>query len=193
MKHTKVVERQKAFLDAIIEDFTSDFVGLDVSLEKLPTMRDMIVEIKSTRLPHLSLFHSVDPTWKQFKHRGKFTYLCMPNLAKEAQLMMGNLMGYLRFKYGDGVKKYFTQETKIECDADIWDEEKKCVICNTDVNMELEEDQDEIELKEAMQFLEEERKKRQPKVITPQQPDPQLQLKAQKEAEEEIRAMDNDA
>ena len=56
--------------------------------------------------------------------------------------MMGNPMPYLRFKYGDRVIKYFTQEMQVEHKAGIWDDTNKGVVCSNDTNMKEEDNID---------------------------------------------------
>ncbi len=46
--------------------------------------------------------------------------------------MMGNLMPFLQFKYGDDEIRYFSHKTQIECKDDKWDEDLKRVICKTE-------------------------------------------------------------
>ena len=160
-----------------MEDYTSSFVGLDVSYNNLPTMRTMLAKIKSEKFPHLSLFHSIDPSWKKFSSRGDYTFLYMPHLAEEARIMMGNLIPYLRFKHGDGVLDYFLEEDRIDAKDDTWDDENKRVICTTDENMDIEEKEDGIGLDEATKFLEDEKaaiKKDSPSKATRSDPKAQL-------------------
>ena len=70
----------------------TDFVGLEETFDGLPTMCDMIVEIKSIQFTHLSLFHLVETSWRKESNSGEFTFLYMPHLAQEARLMMDNFM-----------------------------------------------------------------------------------------------------
>ena len=47
-------------------------------------------------------------------YRGEFAYTYMPHLAKEAKIMMQNLLTFLWYKYRDDVLLYFTKEVKEE-------------------------------------------------------------------------------
>ena len=62
---TKGYERQKFFLEAVLQDYSSSILYLDYILEGslLPTMRQMIMEIKLTKFPSIPLFHSMDRIW----------------------------------------------------------------------------------------------------------------------------------
>ena len=195
-KLRKAIDRQKCFTDVIMEDYTSDFISLDVSYNNLPTMREIIAEIKSEKFPNLCLFHSIDPAWKMMRSRGDFTFLYMPHLAEEARIMMGNLIPYLRWKHSDLVLDYFLETAKADAKDNKWDPVLKRVICATDTNMDEEEEDDGIGLKEAKLFLTAEKAKRIIDTETQDQmerPDPKAQLEKQKEAQAEVATMTNKA
>ena len=67
------------------------------------------------------MIHSVDETWKKLLWKGDFTYLTMPHIQEEAELMMSNLMPYLQNKHGDDILVYFTEEAKQMAMEDRWD------------------------------------------------------------------------
>ena len=60
----KVYKRQKFFSEAIIQDYTSSFLHVDAVLSglSLPTMRNMLLSIKSKIFPNMSLFYSMNRT-----------------------------------------------------------------------------------------------------------------------------------
>ena len=117
---TRAYERQKFFLEAIMQDYCSSILYLDTIPEgsSLPTLRKMILDIKSTTLPNIPLFHSVDRTCNRMRYRGDFTFLYLPHLAQEAELMMKNLLVYLHYQWGDDILLYFTDTAKEEAQGD---------------------------------------------------------------------------
>ena len=116
-------------------------------------MREMITSINSIQFPHLRMIHSVDETWKKIQWKGDYTYLTMPHIEEEAELMMTNLLPFLRYKYGDGVLKYFTSMAVEESKDDRWDPVQKRVICSVDTNAELDDADDILGFAEAKKFL----------------------------------------
>ena len=90
----KVYERQKVFLEAVVVDYLSSLLFLDYILEgsNLETMREIILSIKSTNFLNFPLFYSVDHTWNRIPYRGEFTFLFMPQLVEEVEIMMHHLI-----------------------------------------------------------------------------------------------------
>ena len=123
----------------------------------LPTLRQMILEIKSFQpgLEHLSLFHSIDAAWspRGSSDRG-FCFLIMPHLRCEGAMMVQNLLPYLRFLHGPEVERYFTNDC-IEANIGIeWDDENKCVKSEIEANMKDDaQDADLIGLDQALSFV----------------------------------------
>ena len=106
--------------------------------------------------------------------------------------MMGNLIPYLRFKYGDGVLDYFLEEDKLDAKDDTWYAVNKRVICASDEHMDLEEQEDGIGLNEATKFLEAEKAARKKNAAsTATRSDPKAQLAKQQEAAAQVNAMVN--
>ena len=70
-KLKKLHERQKLFLEAIMQDCSSIPLWLYTIPEgsTLPTLREIILLIKSFKFPNASLFHSVDMTWNRTWYR----------------------------------------------------------------------------------------------------------------------------
>jgi len=101
----KAYERQKFFSEAVMQDYTSSFLYLNSTLDgfSLPTMHKMLLEIKSTQFPSLSLFYSVNRIWDRMRYRGDYIVLYMPYVASKVEMILNNLIPYLQYKYGDEV------------------------------------------------------------------------------------------
>ena len=56
----------------------------------------------------------------------------MLHLADEAELMMQNLLIFLRHKYGDNILLYFLEEAKEEVSGDKWDSGHNRIVYATD-------------------------------------------------------------
>ena len=78
----------------------------------------------------------------------------MPHLSKEAELIMKNLIPFLKHKYRAEVLHYFTEEVKMDATEDEWDLESKWVTCKTDGYLE-EEFENKIKLDEAIIYIKE--------------------------------------
>ena len=102
-KLKKAYKRQKVFLEAIMQDYSSSLLQLDTILEgsSLPTLREMILAIKLVKIPNISLFHLVDRTWNQIYYHSEFAFLYMLHLADEAKLIIKNLLTYLQYQHRD--------------------------------------------------------------------------------------------
>ena len=197
----KAVKRQRFFESTVKKDYFSDVLHLDVIPRNspLPTMREMITKIRSQQFPHLQLIHSVDETWQKVLYKGDYTYLVMPHLEEEAELMMHNLLPYMRHVYGDDVLPYFTSTVKEIAKDDRWDPIENRVICAIDTNAELEDEDDSLGFTEAKKFLE---SKQSQATTTKSSDEPtrpalrheaQKNLEIQKTAAEKVNAMTNAA
>ena len=84
----------------MLQNFTSYILYLDTVPDRvsLPTLQTMILSIKSTKFPKLFLFHSIDKTWNKIRYQENFTVLCLPHIAKEIELVLNNLIPYLKYK-----------------------------------------------------------------------------------------------
>ena len=198
----KAIERQRFFATEVKRDYFNDIAHLDVipTGSSLPTMQEMIGQIKSIQFPHLKMIHSVDETWKKMTYKGDFTYLVMPHIEEEAELMMSNLLPFMRYKYGDDVLEYFTASAKELSMDDKWDPVTQRVICMVDINAEMEEEDDELGFKEAMQFIKERNEETDKlsiaateKVTRPELNSAQTNLQVQMEAAAKFNAMTNAA
>ena len=78
----------------------------------------------------------------------------MPYLADEAELMIHNLILYLRYKHDNKVLLYFTKEAKQEVKEDGWNETSNRVIFVMDAFLE-EEIEDNIGLLDIQSFIKE--------------------------------------
>ena len=152
----KAYERQKVFQEVVRKGYCSDMLHLDEipTGSKAPTMRKMIMDIKSINYPDKALFLDVSETWKKHKFRGDYTFLFFQHVETEATLMMNNLIPYLHNTYGDDVFKYFTDQAKDYAKDDKWDNDKNRIISPTDANIENEDDEDLLGLNEAMAYKE---------------------------------------
>ena len=113
----------------------------------------MILDIKSLAFLHIPLFYLVDRTWNKMHYRGEFTFLFMLQLAQEAEIMMNNLIPYLKHQNGEKVLRYVIEEAKQEAEKDGWNKENKRVICATDEFLE-KELEDNIGLIDTQSYLE---------------------------------------
>ena len=156
-KIRKAIDRQRFFAAEVKRDHFSDILHLDVipTGSTLPTMREMIGKIRSIQFPHLKMIHSVDETWKKMSYKGDFTYLVMPHIEEEAELMMSNLLPFMRYEYGEDILDYFTSSAKELCMDDKWDPVTKRVICTVDINAEMDDEEDDLGFEEAMKFIKE--------------------------------------
>ena len=143
------INRQKSFLDIIQSDYNNDILSLDTVKGDLPSLRVLISQLKSTKYPSLPLFINVD---KQFWNTSGYNFQYMPHMEEEATLMMHNLIPVLKFTHGDTIEDYFYPESVEAAKNDRWDDEKKRVVCDTDINMEEAEEADDIGLSIALEF-----------------------------------------
>ena len=198
----KAIERQRFFVSEVKRDYFSDILHLDVipNGSTLPTMREMIGQIKSIKFPHLKMIHSVDETWQKLAYKGDFTYLVMPHIEEEAELMMSNLLPFMRFKYGDEVLEYFTSTAKEISMEDKWDPVANRVICSVDTIAEMDDEDDELGFDEAIKFIKERNDataklaiEADAKVTRPALNQDKSELQLQQEAAAQVNAMTNAA
>ena len=86
-------------------------------------------------------------------YRGEFTFLFMLQLAQEAEIMMNNLIPYLKHQNGEKILRYVIEEAKQEAEKDGQNKENKRVICATDEFLE-KELEDNIGLIDTQSYLE---------------------------------------
>ena len=135
---TKDYEREKFFLLAIIQEYTSSILFLDTipNRSSLLSLYEMILDIKSVKFLSILLFYSINRTWNKIRYYREFTYLFLPYLVDKAELIIHNLLLYLRHKYGDKVLLYFVEEAKAEAKEDRWDKTTNRVVCIMDAFLE---------------------------------------------------------
>jgi len=78
----------------------------------------------------------MDRTWNRMRYYGDFTFLYIPYLAVEVEMMMKNLILFLKHEYRDEVLHYFTEEAKCNATEDEWNSKTKRVTCETDSYLE---------------------------------------------------------
>ena len=119
----------------------------------------------------------------------------MPHIEEEADLMMSNLLPYLRHFYGEEVLQYFTAAAKEVSMEDKWDPVNKRVICTVDTNAEIDDEEDVLGFEEARKFLEKKKSAKSNSIFNPVRPGmestPQSNLELQQAAAEKINALTN--
>lgn len=84
--------RQSEFLNMIQTRSSLDIVQIDHAAEDEPTLRQMIMNIKSKDNNKIPLFHSVDLDWRQ----EGYTFQYAPNLKEEAECTIFTLLPLLK-------------------------------------------------------------------------------------------------
>lgn len=112
-KIDKLRDRQKLFTRDILTSTTFDIIQLDYARQRNnPTLRQMIMSIKSKSHPNTPLFHSVDLDWKGEGYAFQFS----PDMGEEAACITYTLLPYLEHFYPDAdVKTYFDESTISRC------------------------------------------------------------------------------
>jgi len=87
------------------------------------------------------------------RYRSEFTCLFLPYLTDEEELIIHNLISYLKYKHRNQILLYFTEEAKAEAKKDGLDKMTNRVICVMDAFLE-EEIEDDIGLLDAQLFIE---------------------------------------
>ena len=79
----------------------------------------------------------------------------MPQLAEEAQMMLRNLIPFLRYKYSDKIDIFFKADALQSAEGATWDPELKRVVCQADSNLDklCDIEDDGLGLQEAMDFI----------------------------------------
>ena len=119
-KIDKIRDRQKAFLKSICRSNTEDLTCIDLAYGDDPTIRQMIMQIKSKKYPGVPLFHAVDLDWRALGFVFQYTRI----MSEEAEVMMNNLLPYLEGNYPDVmVSQSFSAECLDRCVHMEYDEE----------------------------------------------------------------------
>ena len=74
-----------------------DYVVTTDDGKKLPTLRQMIMSIKSRKHEGYTLFHSIGKSWR---NSNEFLLQSIPRVAEEASLMAENLITFLKHEHG---------------------------------------------------------------------------------------------
>ena len=107
--------RQKRFNSVILTEETDDIEQLDYCTDETePTLREMIMEIKSEKYRDTPIFFSVDADWRGRGHVFSFS----PKMEEEAIIMSRTLLPYLKHQYPEQpVEEYFTDEAISRCEG----------------------------------------------------------------------------
>ena len=105
--------RQKKFNAVIMTEETDKIEELDYCTnEEEPTLREMIMEIRSEKYKDTPIFFSVDADWRGRGHVFSFSL----KMEEEATIMIRTLLPFLKFQYPDDpVEEYFTEEAIRRC------------------------------------------------------------------------------
>ena len=126
-------DRQRGFLDTMLTKNCETIVDLDVTVkdgdERLPSLRQLIMGIHSRNYPHMSLFHSIGKSWRNDNH---FCFYFVPKVKEEAELMVDNLIPYLKHAHGPAVLKYFNSSAVNDNQDAIYDPDTGHVSTITD-------------------------------------------------------------
>ena len=186
-KILEMKKRQATFLDVIQRAYSNDIHLLDKVHEyedkatktkkQLPSLRTMILDMRSYQqgMEHLPLFHSVDKAWAPAgKGDRGHCFLIMPHLQREAEMMMNNLLPYLKFKYNtNAVEKYFTKFCIDNSVGLEWDDGKKCIKSEIEENLRDDTEDDAfIGLSLASKFVKENNITDDSKNSTAERPEP---------------------
>jgi hypothetical protein len=130
------VERQRSrqanFVANLMAATTWEISSLDFHDTELDdrSLRDLMMDIPSTDYPHLTLFHSIDPSFKGDGHVVSF----LPQMEDEAGAMITGLLTYLLFngENNDRIKKFFTVSAVGRSATSHCDIARQCVISEYD-------------------------------------------------------------
>lgn len=125
-KIDKLRERQKLFTRDIITSTTFDIVQLDYARQNgNPTLRQMIMHIKSKKRPQTPLFHSVDLDWKGEGYAFQYS----PDMGDEAACIIYTLLPFLTHFFPKcDVDTYFSDDATTRCSTMKYDAEREEVI-----------------------------------------------------------------
>jgi len=105
-KMQQVAARQASFCAHMKGATTWEILSLDNEDSQAgQTLREVIMSLKSKKIPNLPVFHCISPGWK---NDGSIRFYFIPQLADEAQTTIAGLLPILRYFYGDWVQKSFT-------------------------------------------------------------------------------------
>jgi hypothetical protein len=133
-KYGTVVARQSAFLSRLAQGTSFEFVSnlcLDCPHPNLGTsLRQVLMEIKSTVYSEFPVFHSIDCTWRSDSN---ITFTFLPENESDARMYIAGLVPYLRDTQDSWFLKVFTEEARATHQNSVWDLIAKQVSSTTDV------------------------------------------------------------
>ena len=133
-KTKHLLGRHERFQEGIVVRRSRDILSLDiVDIEHEKSLRTIIMDMKSTTKPTMSVFHSIDPAFNQ-EDTHVFTFL--PEFSIQADQILSQLVPYVIFLEGDYVTKFFSAEALSKSEGCSWDEEKGCAISALDQELE---------------------------------------------------------
>ena len=139
VKH--LINRQTTFTAQIGGATNWEIQGIDrTDPSSGKSLRDAMMSIQSKVLPHLPVFYSIFPTFKQSSYKFQF----LPQLASEAQTTIAGLLPLLRHFHGAWVEKYFTPSAIARAQDCYWDPLTEQVVSPNDaiIGATLEADPD---------------------------------------------------
>ena len=116
-------QRQQKFTTSVQRTQTWNITQLDYAdpTTNDPTLRQMIMDIKSRHFPEIPLFHCIDLNWQG----DGYTIQFCPNMKEEAEVMVNTLLPYLQYKYKEiPTHEFFTDEYVSRCVSLTWDPTK---------------------------------------------------------------------
>jgi hypothetical protein len=140
VKLGRLKDRQKTFETCVTTQMDEDVTQLDFRPDDLlPTLREMIMCLKSTEYPTRSLFLSVGHnTWKGLHFFQYYAYL-----EAEAQIAIFNLIPILKYKFPNSkVEQYFTDDAVLRNRHSVWDDETKQVVSILEEGKAVEEEEE---------------------------------------------------
>jgi hypothetical protein len=133
-KYGLVVTRQAAFLAKMGTgtswEFSQSLLLDHVFKETELSLREIIMQIKSSRFPGHPVFHAVDPTWGS---DNSVNFNFHPENEAEARMYIAGLVPYIRDMRGEHYLKLFSSEAIDRHMDSVFDETTKQIYSNTDI------------------------------------------------------------
>ncbi len=135
-KYGRVVARQAAFTSklalATTREFSNNLLLDHKNKDSGLSLRTVLMNIKSSKYPGSSVFHSIDKTWGS---DNGVTFTFIPENESEGQMYMTGMIPYLRDAVGEWYLNAFTVEA-IETHTDSsWDPDTKQISSTTDARV----------------------------------------------------------
>lgn len=133
-KYGTVVARQSAFLSRLARGTSFEFASnlcLDCPHPNLGlSLRQVLMEIKSTVYSEFPVFHSIDRTWRSDSN---ITFTFLPENESDARMYIAGLVPYLCDTQDSWFLKLFTEEARATHQNSVWDLIAKQVSSTTNV------------------------------------------------------------